>query len=638
MAQNAVHPNDPAASPALSRRGLLAAIGGVATSAAFSSAGVAQEPVENVRAGGLPVIQRRQSCDTPTSRQTVCDYEQSLSRFGGRLANPVRQLFVTAERRDELHFSVAIIGSGYGASICAARLSQSLRPGHRLCILERGREWVPGTFPDTFSTVWGNTRQQMTGPTRGQVNNPLGLYNISFNDEVNVLSGSALGGTSVINANVAMRPHPETFQRSAWPSAIRDIETLVPWYDLAARQLSLSRTPYDQVAKVQRRRFTAENLAYRGVHYDRSPVAVMYDYRYLDEAMRNPQGMIQRPCTLCGDCITGCNVGAKNTLVYNYLPIAKWNGAEMYTQVHVDRIERQSGYYRIHLTYVDDHDGVVTRHPVVINSRVVIVSAGSPGSAEILLSSQNDQFCFSPSLGHRWSANGDAIGFVLDIPEKTSVGGFGACCSDTEAVGTTVQSTLNFFDHPCLENKFIVQDAAIPRGVTNLFRILLGDGELDHSMVMLAMGHDEGRGQVQWKDGRYQIVWPGLRDSEYRLRMFREFERIAAAEGGRYKRLRAFGSNLVSVHPLGGCAMADEPACGVVNHLGQVFDGSAGCFQGISDGPAVHPGLYVADGSVIPTALGVNPYLTICAVAERIAANLVRQPDLGDLFDVPSIQ
>jgi cholesterol oxidase len=251
----------------------------------------------------------------------------------------------------------------------------------------------------------------------------------------------------------------------------------------------------------------------------------------------------------------------------------------------------------------------------------------------VLLSSQSEQFCFSSALGQRWSANGDAIGFVLDVPGETTVGGYGACCPSIGPVGTTVQTTLNFFDRPGLENKFIVQDAAIPRGVSSLFRILLGDGDLNQSMVMLAMGHDEGRGQIVWKDGRYQIVWPGLRDSAYRLQMFREFERIAAAEGGRYKRLKAFGSNLVSVHPLGGCAMSDDPACGVVNHLGQVFDGAGGCGWGAGNGAAIHNGLYVADGSVIPTALGVNPYLTICAVSERIAAHLVRQPEYADLFE-----
>jgi len=510
-----------------------------------------------------------------------------------------------------------------------------MREGHRIAVLERGKEWVPGSFPDNLQASFGNTRQQVMGMTRGQVTNPLGLFDTQFNDEVNILSGNGLGGTSLINANVALRPHPETFQQSRWPMAMRDIEMLSPYYDMAARQLSLSRTPLDAVPKLRRRRITAESLSSNPDNFDRSPVAVMYDHRYLDDQMRNPQRMIQRPCTMCGDCITGCNVGAKNTLAYNYLPVARWNGTEMYTQVSVDRITCKGGYYRLELTYIDDSHGKITRHQVEINSRVVILACGSPASAGVLMDSQNDNFCFSPSLGSNWTANGNALGFVTDMGESTNIGGKGTCldCCD-EPVGATVQSTLNFYDRPGVENKFIIQDAAIPRGVRQLFSIMLRDRNLDHSMAMLAIGHDEAGGQIVWRDGRYQIHWPGVKDSAYRNMIFQEFEKIAWVEGGRYKRLKTFGDNLVTVHPLGGCGMSDDPRCGVVNHLGQVFDGRCGGYLDPATGSAaVHPGLYVADGSVMSTALGANPYLTICAVAERTALHLARNPQFADMFD-----
>ncbi len=580
----------------------------------------------------FPRPARARACATSDKAIAADDYCRSLTRFGGRLSNPIRDLFLLAEHPDELHYSVILIGSGYGASICAARISQALNPQHRIAILERGKEWIPGTFPDTFLDVSRAARQQLTGLTKGQVTNPLGLFNISFNKEVNILSGSALGGTSTINANVAMRPHSETFKQG-WPAALSDIEVLTPYYDMAARQLSLSRTPLDLVPKIRKRRITAEILSGNPDHYDRSPVAVMYDCRYLDDELRNQHGMIQRPCTLCGDCITGCNVGAKNTLVYNYLPVAKWNGTDMYTQVQVDRIEKRAGYYRLHLTYIDDSHGEITRHPLAINARVVILGAGSLGSSEILIHSQNDTFQFSPMLGKRWSANGDVIGFVLNTPDATNIGGIGTCEPGCRwPIGSTVQSTLNFFDQPGLENKFIIQEAAIPRGVSNLFSFLLRDKYLDSSMVMLAMGHDGSRGELIWKDGRLQVHWPNLKKSEYRQMIFRVFDEIGRVEGERYKRLRAFGDNLVSVHPLGGCAMADDPRCGVVNQFGQVYDGYCGGYADQFGQAAVHHGLYIADGAVIPTSLGVNPYLTICAVAERIAAHLVRNPVFADLF------
>ena len=153
-------------------------------------------------------------------------------------------------------------------------------------------------------------------------------------------------------------------------------------------------------------------------------------------------------------------------------------------------------------------------------------------------------------------------------------------------------------------------------------------------MVMLGMGHDGGNGRLIKRDGRWQIKWEGLKESAYRKMVFEEFERLAAAHGGRYKRLKAFGNNLVTVHPLGGCGMSDSPDYGPVNHLGQVYDGARGggydaCYTGE---PAVHHGLYVADASVIPTALGVNPYMTIGALAERTAYHIVNNPNHGHMF------
>jgi cholesterol oxidase len=581
--------------------------------------------------GGRPKPMRNRSytCDTPLKQRAASDYEASLHHYGGRLANPIRQLFTTTENQSVLHFGVVIIGSGYGASIVAARLSQHLRNDLRICILERGKEWVPGTFPDKLPDLFKNATTSLTGPTQGQRIHPLGVYEISMNDEVNILSGNGLGGGSLINASVALRPHPEVFERCEWPHALRSMDVLAPYYDQVAASVSLSRTPLDQTAKVRIRRQAAECMSANPDFLDRSPLSVMYDYRHLDQRMRNPQGMIQRPCTLCGCCITGCNIGAKNTLTMNYLPVAKHNGTEMFTQVEVKKIEKRSGYYCIHAEYVDDSEDIITRHSVAINTKMIVVGAGSPASAAILLESQNEQFQFSPALGKFWSGNGDTIGFVIDLPPGTQIGGFGAYPSPCAPVGPTVQTSLNFYRDIELRKRLLIQDAAIPRGAGNLFSFLLQDTELTRSMVMLGMGHDGEGGRIEKRNGRYQIKWEGMKESPYRKMVFQEFERLAQAHGGKYKRLKAFGNNLVTVHPLGGCRMSDDPDCGTTNQLGQVYDGQGCDCLGV---PSVHHGLYVADASVIPTALGVNPYMTIGAISERIAHHIVNNPIHADLF------
>ena len=621
----------------INRRSLLK--GAVASSVALTSTKMTCARQESKNRGLVQIAQRTKTRDSPLKQQATMDYERSLANYGGRLSNPTKDLFLTAKKsQSEVPFAVTVIGSGYGAAIAAVKLSQHLRDDQRICILERGKEWVPGTFPDTFRNVSGDSRANIAGPTRGQVTQPLGLFNVMFNDEINVLSGSGLGGGSLINASVALRPDAEVFFQHRWPDALRNMEVLEPYFQNILRNMSVTRTPMDQTAKVRVRRQAAQRLSCDPRLFDLPELAVMYDYRHLDQKMTNRQGMIQRPCTLCGDCINGCNVGAKNTLAMNYLPVAKHNGTEMYTQIEVKSINKRDGYYQINMEYVDDTENKVSRHPVSINSKIVVVAAGSPASAGILLDSQAPNFEFSPFLGRGWSCNGDAIGFVVGAPKGTNIGGQGAFATDRPPVGPTVQSSLHLNQDRELRQRLLIQDAGIPRGVSNLFTALLRDPELDKSMVMLGMGHDSAEGRLVKKAGRWQVKWEGLKDSEYRRMAFGYFERVAAAHGGRYKRLKAFGDNLVTVHPLGGCAMSDDPLYGTVNHLGEVFDGRSGGSVGQNSAcgqsaASVHAGLYVADGSVMSTALGVNPYLTIGALSERIANHIVMNPAYADLFN-----
>ncbi len=615
----------------LNRRAALKAIFGTAA----ASGVIAPAAKADEKKPDLVRIGKRNRPPNPIKQRAANDYANSLSAFGGRLSSPIRELFLTAQNEECVHFGVAVIGSGYGSSVMAARLSQRLHPDHRICVLERGKEWVPGTFPDTFLDVKRNSTVGISGPAKGKLLQPLGLYNLMMNDEVNILAGNGLGGGSLINSSICLRPHPNVFEKERWPKALNQVEVLGPYYDRFAAGLSVTRSPVDQTPKIRTRRRASEQMSSSECFFDLSNLSVMYDYRYLDDHMRNPQRIVQRPCTLCGDCNTGCNIGAKNTLPMNFLPVARHNGTEMFTQVEVKSIEKRCGYYRIHMEYIDDSNHEITRHPVSVNSRIVVVGAGSPSSAAILLDSQSDDFCFSPLLGRNWSGNGDTIGFAIDLPPGTNIGGFGAEDPSCHIpVGPSGQTSLNYhYNEAELRKRLTIQEASIPSAVRPVLRILLRDRELDKSMIMLGMGHDGANGRLVKSKGRWKIKWDGLKESAYRKMVFAEFERLAAAHGGTYKRLKAFGDNLVTVHPLGGCGMSDDPNGGATNHLGQVFDFAGGGYiDGRTDLPAVHEGLYVADGSVIPTALGVNPFMTIGALAERTAAHILHDPMNRDLF------
>lgn len=629
------NPPDRSAKGRPTRRGVLKSAALGAAAATVSAGGKSAEAAPPVDLRILKLLgNSRTSKDTPLKRRAAADYRRSMEPFGGQLSCPPEQLLHTASLPEDQQFDVVIIGSGYGAAMCAAALAPRLKPGLRLAIIERGREWTPGHFPDTRKGLRAESRARIFGPGKRSIMNPLGLHNVIMNSEVNVWTGNGLGGGSLINAGITKRPDPEVFSRFKWPTELSNRDVLEPWYQRVSAGLHLMPTPWDMTSKVRSRRRAADALHPQPGFFQLSPMSLMYDERLLDPDCRNPQGMIQRACTLCGDCITGCNIGAKNTLAMNYLPLARAHGAEIYTQVEVQTIEKLDGRYRLNVAYHDDRCGKKLHSQCFsINSRLVIVAAGSPGSPEILLKSCQHGLCMSKALGHRWTGNGDTLGFIIKKDHCSKIGGVGAYDNRQDCIGPTVQSSLNFNQAEELERRFLIQDAAIPRAATNLFRMFLRDIDLDKSGVMLGMGHDGAIGRVEIDRGTATIRWPGLKDARFRQEMWQAFERIARAEGGKYKKLKVFGDNLVTVHPLGGCATADDPMDGVVNAAGQVFDGTGGGYADQQGRPAVHKGLYVADGSIIPSSLGCNPLLTISALAMRIADGILANPEHQDLFD-----
>jgi cholesterol oxidase len=601
-----------------------------AGAAAAAASLAAQAPPATAAPGDSlgSVSQRVQSFPSAIKDLAASDYQADMRPFGGSLAQPFELLKHAPQANGPWQFDILIIGSGYGGAVCAARLAAALAPGRRLAVLERGREWVPGTFPDSRAAAAPESRFDLLSVRKNKILNPLGLFNSARFDEVNVLSGNGLGGGSLINANVAYRPDWEVFQNGDWPAELADYGQLAPYYDRAEFELGVRREPDGHTAKMRVERQAAERLAACGAAFAPARATITRGPGCLP--IINPQGMTQRPCIDCGDCNTGCNVGAKNTLAKNYLPLARRYGANIFTQCEVQHVEKCDGCYRVYYKRYHDRgcDGVHSENGCV-TARVVILSGGSLGSTELLLRSQSPCFGFAPCLGARWSANGDAIAFIRDIPECTNISGHGAYDCNLPPVGPTIQTNTNFPYRP-LNERVLVQDGSIARAYANILGTILRDVPLNNTMLLFAMGHDGARGRITLDElGLATVRWPGLEQSAYRQTIQTEFGRFAQALGGTYKVVRMFGDNLVTVHPLGGCVMADDPWRGVVNHAGQVFDPSA---VGYDNAPSVHPGLYVADGSIIPNSLGVNPFITIAALAERIAEQIRNSPQHADLF------
>jgi cholesterol oxidase len=545
------------------------------------------------------------------------------------LANPISDL------RDS--YGVVVIGSGYGGAILGARLAQ----GRSLCILERGREWIPGTFPDEFDDIVRAVRAP---------HQPLGLYDYHIHRDVDVYVGSGLGGTSLVNANVVIEPDNDLFDHPRWPAEIRrDRDSgLLQGYFAAVRHMLQVEAYGEDLPTLRKLEAHRQSTRERGAPYLEVDVAVNLR-RYADQP--NHVGVHQRLCTLCGDCVTGCNVRAKNTLYMNYLPLAKQRGAQIFTQVEVDYLTKlPDGGYVVQYTY-HAADGHSSRQGA-LRASVVVLAAGALGSPEILLRSREAGLSLSEALGHSFSGNGDFLGVAYNSDQQTDILGFGNHQDERSkiAVGPTILSLADYRNKAVLPERFIIEEGALPRGLVDTLRstvhllnftkgedtdagladyvaesVRIGrdllhydpQGALNHSMIYLGIGHDSADGTlVLDHHGRVQLLW-GSAPDQPRFELFsREMRGHTAALGGSYianpRWHRSLGRNLVTVHPLGGCIMAGDAATGVVDHCGRVYDPS--------HGPnGVHSGLFVVDGSIIPTSIGVNPLLTIAGLAERSA-------------------
>jgi cholesterol oxidase len=149
--------------------------------------------------------------------------------------------------------------------------------------------------------------------------------------------------------------------------------------------------------------------------------------------------------------------------------------------------------------------------------------------------------------------------------------------------------------------------------------------DLNRAMTLLGCGHDRAEGELRLKKGIVAVHWPNYERQPSHAELARLMAQYASAYGGTFSPFKP--AKNYTAHPLGGCRMGASAASGVVNHQGLVFDTSAG-----DESETVHPGLYIADASIIPTALGNNPLLTITALAERIADLIVTDPDHSSFF------
>ena len=509
-------------------------------------------------------------------------------------------------------YDAVVIGSGYGGGVAASRIA---RMGLRVAVLEQGRLWRPGDFPTTARARRKTTRLTGRAPKLGD---PAGLYYLSVGKGLTVFGASGLGGGSLINAGVALRPSLDRLRKAGWPDAVVSDGLLLKGLSLAETILGVAPVAGpERFAKFAGMRKAAEAAG----------VAVQLPSMTISHTPGPTfAGVMQSACQHCGDCWSGCNVGAKNTVGVTYIADAVDHGATVFCESRVQSLSKTESGWEVVVQDLSKQGG--SRR---IEAPIVVLAAGTMGTNELLLRAQQRGLKLSAKLGENFSANGDDLVFAsnLEVPVNAVATGFPSKAKPGAApVGPHSMALIDLGDEQgplwVHDGTMLTMMAALAplkdllklnvvRAARLLKQGIYGE-ELSRSQILYVVAHDDASGRLRLQNDHVIVDWPGYSKAPERMRAEQKVKATIEGMGGVFNAnpftMKAFGGNRIIAHPLGGCAMGDTVEQGVVAPDGRVFDPTKGP-------KGVHDGLYVCDGAAVPSAIGVSPLLTITALAER---------------------
>lgn len=522
-----------------------------------------------------------------------------------------------------------IVGSGFGGSVSALRLVEK---GYSVKVLERGKRWATSEFP---TTNW-DLRKSLWMPLA----QCFGILRLSFLSDVFVLSGAGVGGGSLVYANTLYVPPDAFFRSPAWGEGPPNFDgdwkaALMPHYRMAQYMLGVTQNVFEGEPDLLLREIS--KTMNRDATYVTTPVAV-----YFGEAGKEAPdpyfggaGPARSGCQLCGGCMVGCRFGAKNTLDRNYLYFAEKGGADvlpMRTVVDVKALpESEGGGYLV----THQRSGAwFARDTQTIRARNVVLSAGVLGTVKLLLECKERGTLpnVSSRLGETVRTNSEAILGVTSEDRHVNY-----------SKGIAITSSFHPDEHTHVE---VVRYSEGSDALAPLATLLTDGGAgaprplkyvanvLRQPLTFLRSIWPFGKA----KRGVFLLVMQTL-DNSIALRLRRKWTRFftksidtSLGDGTpnpTYIPLgnevaRAFSSRLpggiayssipevlfdvpTTAHILGGAVMGASADVAVIDTKNEVFG---------------HPGLFVCDGSMIPANLGVNPSLTITAIAEHAMSQI----------------
>jgi cholesterol oxidase len=536
------------------------------------------------------------------------------------------------DRRDDHRFDVIVIGSGFGGSVSALRLTEK---NYSVGILEAGRHWETSEFP---GTNW-NIRKSLWFPKLGLK----GIQRISLLRDVMVLSGAGVGGGSLVYANTLYEPLAPFYVDPQWGAITDWRRELAPHFDTAKRMLGVVENPLDTPADAVMRSVAAS----MGVSetYHPTPVGVYFGEPgvEVDDPYFDGSGPARAGCVACGNCMVGCRYNAKNTLDKNYLYFAQRNGAEVFAEHTVIDLEQSEDGWIVTTQRSGSWFGKGT---TTFHARQVVFSAGALGTTRLLLELAEKGRL--PHLSQR-------IGYQTRTNSEALVGAVARSRDVDYSEGIAITSSI----HPDAETHIEPVRYGKGSNALGLLATILVDGATGMSRQMeflkQVFAHPATflRSLSVWHWSERGIILLVMQTRDNSLRMYRkkgwlrtrltteqghgdpnptyipvanEAARLAAkAMGG------AGGSTINEVlfdtpttaHILGGAPIGPDADHGVIDSYHRIFG---------------HEGLHVIDGAAIGANLGVNPSLTITAMAERAMSLWPRrgEPDERPQLGVPS--